>query len=299
MTKIVLINGKQVETEDAKISVFDRGFLYGDSVFETLRTYGGVPFALEEHLRRLERSAQRVLIRLPEDLSVIDNEIRVAASLVHSAAGAGEGDAFIRVMVTRGIGDDLGLDPNLASKASRVIIAGPLQKPSPEAYEKGAKVVTYRTQRFGDATAAVGSKVGNYLVAVLAMREASAAGAVEALIVDGDDRVVEGTTSNVFAVVGGRLVTPPEQAGILEGITRAHILEIARDLGIFVDLAPLSRAELWDVDELFICSTVRELLPVVRVDDRSIGTGRPGPTTRKLLQLFRQRVASILGVQLG
>ncbi|HEY3235948.1 MAG TPA: aminotransferase class IV, partial [Polyangiaceae bacterium] len=220
MTKIVLINGKQVETEDAKISIFDRGFLYGDSVFETLRTYGGVPFALEEHLRRLERSAQRVLIRLPEDLSVIDNEIRVAASLVHSAAGAGEGDAFIRVMVTRGIGDDLGLDPNLASKASRVIIAGPLQKPSPEAYEKGAKVVTYRTQRFGDATAAVGSKVGNYLVAVLAMREASAAGAVEALIVDGDDRVVEGTTSNVFAVVGGRLVTPPEQAGILEGITR-------------------------------------------------------------------------------
>jgi branched-chain amino acid aminotransferase len=283
MTTRVMIDGHLLDEEHASVSVFDRGFLYGDSVFETIRTYGGWPFRLEEHLARLGRSAERVYIALPVPLDVLAQEVR------ETLRDTANQESFIRVMVTRGQAE-LGLAPDLALNPCRVIIVGRLEPPTEDAYQRGISAVTYRTQRTADATSAVGAKVANYLVSVLAMREARAAGAAEALVVDGEDCVVEGATSNVFAVIGNRLVTPPEDAGILAGITRSCLLELARQRGLAVDLRRLPIEDLFHAGEAFVSSTIRELLPVVRVDGHRIGEGQPGPVTAGLLDAFRTLV---------
>ncbi|MBK8994219.1 MAG: aminotransferase class IV [Myxococcales bacterium] len=282
MTTIVSIDGVAHAPETARVSVFDRGFLYGDSVFETIRTYGGRPFALPEHLCRLEQSAARVFIELPVPRS------RIAAEVAEALAAAGNPESYVRVIVTRGSGP-LGLDTGFEVRPLRVIIVAPLTPPAPELYAEGIAAVTYRTQRVAEATDAAGTKVGNYLVAVLAMRKARAEGAAEALIVDHAGNVVEGASSNVFAVCAGVLVTPPESAGILPGITRAKLLEVAAELGLPVELRALPVAELSAADEVFISSSIRELLAVVRVDSRVIGAGRPGAVSARLLRAFREK----------
>lgn len=283
MTTLVMIDGKLFPEDEARVTVFDRGFLYGDSVFETIRTYDGAPFALDEHLARLEKSAAQVYIELPVSRTELTREV------LEAVRAAGNAETYIRVMVTRGTAP-MGLDPLSAEHPLRVVIVAPLSSPPPAAYEKGIGVVTYRTQRTAEATPAATAKVGNYLVAVLALREALRAGAAEALIVDGAGFVVEGASSNVFIVRGGRLLTPPEDAGILPGITRRLLLETARAEGIPVDLEPLSLGGLAAADEVFISSTIRELLPVVRVDGTPVGSGRPGPVTQRLLAAFRDKV---------
>jgi branched-chain amino acid aminotransferase len=283
MSTVVVIDGLSLDEDRAFVSVFDRGFLYGDSVFETIRTYSGRPFALDEHLERLRWSAERVFIELPVDIDVLKAEVWRALK------AAGNPESVIRVMVTRGRGE-LGLDPALAERPTRVVIVAPLHTPPPEAYERGVGVVTFRTQRIADATDAAGAKIANYLIAVLATREARRAGAVEALIVDNQGRVVEGTSSNVFAVVGSRLLTPPEELGILPGITRARVLEAARALGIPIELTALGVEQLIESDELFVSSSLREILPVVRVDQATISHGVPGPLTLQLLAKFRENI---------
>jgi branched-chain amino acid aminotransferase len=287
--KVVMIDGELLAPEHAKVSVFDRGFLYGDSVFETIRTYGGRPFALEEHLERLERSARLVAIDMPVPRETLRRE------LLDAVAAAGNPESYVRLTVTRGSGE-LGLDPGLASGPLRVVIVAPLEPPSAQAYEDGIAAVTYRTQRATDDTNAMGAKVGNYLVSVLAMREARAAHAAEALIVDGNGNVVEGATSNVFVVKDGRVLTPPDTAGILPGITRAKLLAVCADESVQVELRSLSLEEVRKADELFVSSSIRELLPVVRVDGSAIAGGRPGPVTRHLLTSFRRKVAEIQGL---
>jgi branched-chain amino acid aminotransferase len=281
MANIVMIDGRLVEPAEARIDVWDRGFLYGDSVFETLRTYGQKPFRLQAHLARLERSAALVRLQLP-----VPSE-QLARELNEAVAAQPEGESLVRLMVTRGVGRELGLDPVLALHPTRVVFVVSLRPPPLLHYEQGVVVVTYRTERPSDHTAASGAKIGNYLVAVLAAERARAAGAVEALVLDRADNVVEGTTSNVFAVVSGALVTPPVSAGILAGITRELILELARDLRFEIREQVLSLEELYGAEEVFISSSVREMLPVVRVDDTLIGTGAPGPVTRALLQAYR------------
>jgi branched-chain amino acid aminotransferase len=288
MSTVVVIDGKRFGPEQAFVSVFDRGFLYGDSVFETIRTYSGRPFALDEHLDRLRWSAGRVFIELAVGADAL--KLEIAGAL----AEAGNPESMIRVMITRGRGE-LGLDPALAESPTRVIIVAPLHTPPPEAYERGVGVVTFRTQRVADATDAAGAKIANYLVAVLATREARRADAVEALIVDNQGLVVEGTSSNVFAVVAGRLLTPPESLGILPGITRARVLEAAGALGIPVDFTALPVEALLGADELFVSSSIREILPVVRVDREPLGSGVPGPLTRQLLSKFRENVIKATG----
>jgi branched-chain amino acid aminotransferase len=279
----VMIDGQVRPPGAWHVSVFDRGFLYGDSVFETLRTYRGVPFGLGEHMQRLARSAALVFIELPAPLATIEAEVLEAV-----AAGQNP-ESYVRVMITRGQGA-LGLDPALAERPSRVIIVQPLGTPPERYYTDGVSVISYRTQRQVDATSAVGAKVGNYLVSVLAMREASRVGAVEALIVDARGAVLEGATSNVFLVVGDRLVTPDLSAGVLAGITRAHVLDVAAALGIAVELRTPSLEETYAADEVFITSSIRELMPVVRLDERAIASGKPGPVFNRLRQAFRQRV---------
>lgn len=269
--------------EEAKVSVFDRGFLYGDSVFEVLRTYDGRPFALERHLQRLAASAARVFIELPVSLEQIGREVESAI------VGAGNPESYVRLTITRGVGEAMGLDPGLSRHALRVVIVTPLKAPPPEQYRDGVSAIAYRTERVTDQSSAAGAKIGNYLTAVLANREARLAQAAEALIVDGRELVVEGATSNVFAVLAdGTLVTPPETDGILLGITRETLLGVAAELGIAVRLESLPLQVLKGAAEVFISSSIRELLPVVSVDGDRIGAGKPGPTTLRLLQAFRE-----------
>jgi branched-chain amino acid aminotransferase len=286
LTSLVLIDGRPMAPDDAKVSVFDRGFLYGDSVFETLRTYGGRPFALGRHLGRLAASAARVFIELPVSLEQLGREVESAI------VGAGNAESYVRVTVTRGVGEAMGLDPGLSRHALRVVIVTPLVSPPPEQYRDGVSVVSFRTERVTDHSGAAGAKVGNYLTAVLANRQARLRRAAEALIIDGRGRVIEGATSNVFAVSSdGQLITPPEEDGILLGITRENVLATARELGIPLRLESLPLEALGSVSELFVSSSIRELLPVVRVDDVVVGSGKPGPFTLRLLQAFREKCA--------
>jgi len=282
VSTLVMIDGELLPEDHAKVSVFDRAFLYGDSVFETIRTYDGLPFALDEHLVRLEKSAAQVFIKLPVAREQLQGEV------LEAVRAAGNRETYIRVMVTRGTAP-LGLDPLSAEHPLRVVIVAPLPEVPQEFYEQGIAVVTYRTQRTAEATPAATAKVGNYLVSVLALREARRAGAAEALIVDSGGFIVEGASSNVFIARGGRLVTPPDDAGILPGITRRLLLETAHAEGIPVDLEPLPLGELHAADEIFISSTIRELLPVVRVDGAPIGSGIPGALTLGLLAAFRTK----------
>jgi branched-chain amino acid aminotransferase len=284
--RIVILNGQVILAEAAAISVYDRGFLYGDSVFETIRTYGGKPFALGEHLARLERSAERVFIPLPASVEVIAAEVEKGLALAKNP------ESFVRVMLTRGTGP-LGLDPDLAHDPSRVVLIEPFSPPLPEAYEEGIDAILVHAARATDASSAAGAKVANYLTSLLAIREARRKGATEAFIVDAHGAVLEGTTSNVFYVKEGALVTPPENAGILAGITRAYVLRAAADIGVTAELREVREPELFAADEVFISSTLREILPVVRLDGRAIAHGRPGPVTRRLHEAFRKYVAGV------
>jgi branched-chain amino acid aminotransferase len=283
--RAVLINGSPVSPETAFISVYDRGFLYGDSVFETIRTYGGKPFALDEHLARLARSAERVFIPLPVSLATLASEVEQAMQL------AANPESYIRVMLTRGTGP-MGLDPDLAEAPTRIVFVEPLVPPSEQSYANGIEVILFRTARATDATAAAGAKVANYLTSVLAIREARRRGASEAFVIDGHGHVLEGTTSNVFVVRDGKLVTAPEESGILAGITRAYLLEAARQLQIDVVLRDISEAELFTADEVFISSSIREVLAVVRIDGKAVGNGAPGPITRRLHEAFRRHASA-------
>jgi branched-chain amino acid aminotransferase len=284
--RIVSIDGVLLPPDQASVSVYDRGFLYGDAVFEVLRTYGGRPFALGEHLGRLRRSAERVFITLPVDDATLAREVDAT---IAAARGDAPGESYVRIVVTRGSGP-LSLDPDTATHPLRVVLLQPVVPPPHDAYVRGIAVVTVATRRAVDDTSASGAKVTNYLANLLAMREARARGAAEALIVDSRGHVVEGASSNVFLVTAGRVATPPESAGILAGITRAHVLAAARDLGIAVDERELAPGDVHHADEVFVTSSIRELLPVVRVDDRVIGTGVPGPVGRVLHRRFRESV---------
>ncbi len=283
MNRIAVVDGVLSPLAEAKVSVQDRGFLYGDSVFETLRTYRGEPFALDRHLARLERSASLAYIELPLSLAALAGEVRAAV------ASAGNAESYVRVMITRGRGE-LGLDPGLAVAPTRVVIVTPLEAPPPAVYERGIAAVTFAARRSADGTEAAGAKIGNYLVSVLATRRAKAAGAAEALIVDGKGAVVEGATSNVFFVAKGALITPPEDDGILPGITRAVALEVARDLSIPVIYRSPQLGELELFDEVFISSSIRELVAVVRIEGNAVGDGKPGPVYRRLREAFRRHV---------
>jgi branched-chain amino acid aminotransferase len=281
--RVVSIDGVLRSPDQATVSAYDRGFLYGDAVFEVFRTYGGRPFALDEHLARLRRSAERVFIPMPVDEGTLRLEIEEALG------AAGNEESYVRLVLTRGTGP-LALDPDSATHPLRVLYVEPVVPPAGDAYVHGVAVVTVHTRRATDETSAAGAKVSNYLANLLALREARSKGAHEALVVDARGHVVEGASSNVFIVSGGRLVTPPESAGILVGITRAHILAAARALGIPVEERELSLTDVHGADEVFITSSIRELVPVVRVDDRVIGSGKPGPISRSLHRRFRDDV---------
>jgi branched-chain amino acid aminotransferase len=279
MRRLVSIDGRLFSPEEATVSVYDRGFLYGDAVFETLRTYGGVPFGLDEHVARLAKSAARLKMRMP----IPEPQVRAMILEALDAARTGPtDDGYTRIILTRGSAP-LGLDVDLAKAPRLVILVEPLAPPLP--YDTGIRAVTIPTLRAIDGTSAAGAKVTNYLAAMLALAEAKAQGAQEALLLDAKGRVVEGTTSNVFAVKGGVIRTPPEDVGLLVGITRAHVLA-----SVQVELAELRPEDLYAADEVFITSSLREVIGVVAVDGRTIGAGVVGPETRRVHAAFRARL---------
>ncbi len=278
MRRIVSIDGEIFAPEAATIPAYDRGFLYGDAVFETLRSYRGEPHSLDLHVARLLRSAERIQMP-PLDASLICTRVRAAFA---AAREHGEDDGYARIMVTRGSAP-LGLALELAAVPRLVIFVEPL--PPAPAYHVGVHAVTVPVLRAADGTKAAGAKVTNYLAAMLALAEAKSRGAQEAIVLDLDGRVIEGTTSNVFIVKGGVIRTPPEEVGLLAGITRATVLE-----AVNVQLAPLLVADLYDADEVFITSSIREVVGVVLVDGRKVGTGKVGDMTRAVHAAYRARL---------
>jgi branched-chain amino acid aminotransferase len=284
----VSIDGQVVDSAEARVSVFDRGFLYGDSVFEVFRTYSGVPFGQREHLERLQRSAERLMIPMPVSAETLASE--VSATL----EAAGEGEWYVRVLVTRGTGP-LTYDPTTATEPLRVIIAAPVSVPPAVHYERGIAVSTLYASRPTDDPRASGAKASNYLANLLAVHEAKQKGAQEALVLGRQGQILEGASSNLFVVKDGKVRTPEPQPGILIGITRATVLDEAIAQGIEVEEGEVRPQDLYDADEAFITSSIREVMPVVRADGQRIGSGEPGPVTKRLHEGYLRAVAAATG----
>lgn len=286
----VHIRGQIVPPENALVSVLDRGFLYGDSVYETISTVGGRLFALPEHLERLLRSAERIgLVPPPRE--------EISRAVAETVAAAGNAESRVRVMITRGEGP-LDLDPASATRPELVVIVAPLGGPTPAMYEKGVAVEIVSVERNHPRAIDPAVKSGNYLNNVLALAEARRrSGAHEAILCSPSGSLAEGASSNLFLVSGGVVKTPALSVGVLDGITRAVVLRICREAGIpALEVEHLAPDELRAADEAFITSAARGVLPVTVVDRQPVGTGVPGPITRRLRQLFQADVERILQV---
>ncbi|MEW5783633.1 MAG: branched-chain-amino-acid transaminase [Bacillota bacterium] len=281
MARIIFMNGRLVPEEEAKISVFDHGFLYGDGVFEGIRAYNGRVFRLEEHIERLFESAHSIMLPIPYD------QAAMVDAVVKTVQANALRDAYIRVVVSRGVGD-LGLDPRKCKESRVVIIADKIVLYPDELYDQGLTVITVATRR--NVADALDPKIKslNYLNNILVKIEANRAGVMEALMLTGNGYVSEGSGDNIFIYRKGMLITPPPHLGILEGITRAVVLDLARDEGIPILEAPFTRHDLYVAQECFLTGTAAEVIPVIEVDMRTIGSGVPGPITRRLMELFHR-----------
>ena len=277
----VYIDGKFFDEADAKVSVFDHGLLYGDGVFEGIRMYHNRVFKLREHIERLFWSAKAILLDIP---MTAEELIRAT---VETCQQNNLRDGYIRLLVTRGKGT-LGLDPRRCPKPSVIIIATTLQLYPAELYEKGMTIATVPTTRNLVNAVNPAIKSLNYLNNILARIEANNAGVEEAILLNSDGFVAECTADNVFIVQKGRLLTPPLSAGALYGVTRNTVLDCARALGIPSGEPQLTRYDVYNADEMFLTGTGAEMIPVVKVDGRVIGTGHPGPITHRLLAAFRE-----------
>jgi branched-chain amino acid aminotransferase len=279
----IYLNGKLVEKQDAKVSVFDHGLLYGDGVFEGIRLYSGNVFRLDEHLERFEYSARAIMLDLPLTRAELSHAV------CETCRVNGLTDGYIRLVATRGVGD-LGLAPWLCSKPSYFVIASKIALYPSEHYEKGLAIVTVPTRRVGPGAFPSTVKSLNYLNNILAKIEARQAGALEGIMLNDQGYVAEATADNVFIVHKGELLTPSPTQGALKGITRGTIVDVAKDLGLPLREANLTRYDLWCSDECFLTGSGAEVIPVVKLDGRTIGTGSPGPITRKVLAEFKKRV---------
>jgi branched-chain amino acid aminotransferase len=277
----VYISGKFFDKDNARISVFDHGFLFGDGVFEGMRSYNGKVFRLRDHMIRLWNSAKALMIEIP--ISIEEMEAATYETLKINNIS----DGYIRLIVTRGIGT-LGLDTHLCKNPQIVIIADHLALYPKEHYEKGLDIVTASTVRTNPSMVSPQIKSLNYLNNILAKIEGHQAGCVEVLMLNTKGEVAECSGDNIFIVSKGRLHTPSPEAGILEGITRQTVIDIAADMNIPVKEAPMTRYDIFAADECFRTGSAAELIPVVKLDGRLIGSGKPGTMTMKLLDRFRE-----------
>ena len=279
----IYLDGQFVDEAEAKISVFDHGLLYGDGIFEGIRLYEGNIFRLDAHLDRLWCSAKALLLTIPI------SRREMAEAVCESCRQNGLRDGYIRLVVTRGVGD-LGLSPWLCPKPSVFIIADKIALYPPEHYTTGLSIVTVPTRRLGPAALPPMVKSLNYLNNILAKIEARQAGALEAIMLNDAGFVAECTGDNIFIVHQGRLMTPAAQQGALKGITRDTIFSVAQALSLPAEEHDLTRYDLWNADECFLTGTGAEVIPVVKLDGREIGDGKPGPVTNRVLAEFRRRV---------
>lgn len=281
----VYIDGKFFPKSEAKVSVFDHGFLYGDGIFEGIRLYAGNVFRLDEHLERLEMSAKAICLALPWSRREISDIV------CESCRRNNLTDGYIRLVISRGTGD-LGLSPKNCAKPSLVCIADRISLYPEALYTEGMRIITSPTRRISPAALPPMIKSLNYLNNILAKIEAQQHGFHECLMLNEQGYVAECTGDNVFLVHKGRLLTPSSHAGALVGVTRQVSIEIARELGLEVVETNLTRYDVWNAEECFLTGTAAEVIPVIEVDGRVIGAGKPGPVTGRILGVFRRKAAA-------
>jgi len=286
MSATVNVNGRVFDQEHAVISVFDHGFLYGEGVYETLRTYNGRPFLLDRHMRRLRNSAGMLTLGVP--LTDVEIGQRFDETMRTAGLGTNGREAYIRVLVTRGVGE-LSYDPAVTPEPSIVVIVKPHVDLPAEAIERGVKAALVPVVRNHPGSVNPLIKSNNLLNSALAMQEAVRRGAFEGIMRNYRGELAECSTANIFIVKGGAALTPPLDSGLLPGITREYLFELGAEVGIPVREQVLRDDDLYGAEESFLSSTTRELVPIVRVDDHVIGAGVPGPVTRTLLQTFRKK----------
>ncbi|MCX7917199.1 MAG: branched-chain-amino-acid transaminase [bacterium] len=279
MGLIIYLDGKFVDESEAKISIFDHGLLYGDGVFEGLRSYNGKIFKLDEHLIRLYKSAKAISLEIPLKFDEMKNAV------IETVRKNNLRDSYIRIVVTRGVGD-LGLDPRKCKKPTIFIIASKIQLYPESIYEKGIDIVTVPTRRNLSESLNPSIKSLNYLNNILAKIEANNAGASEGLILNQFGYVSECTGENIFIIKENFLITPPIYAGALEGITRRVVMDIGENIGLKVIEENITRYDIYTCDECFLTGTAAEIVPVVIVDNRIIGDGKPGKLTLKIRKEF-------------
>jgi len=277
----VNINGLITTPEEAKISVLDHGLLFGDSVYETLRTYSGKPFLFSRHYARLEHSAAAIHLKLPWTKARTFEEIRRTCL---------PGECRIRLLITRGVGD-LSADMETSADPAVIIIVMPLVPASEHIYTEGVEVVISSVRR-GGWFAEI--KSGSLIHQVIARHEANLRGAYEAILLTADGKLSDGITSNIYMVRGGKVLTPSHDAGIVEGITRGVVLSLAREMGLQIVEGMFDRAEINRVDEMFLTSSTRQVVPIARIDGTTIGDGKPGPITLMLLKAYRSAVKRLI-----
>ena len=276
----IFIDGKYVDERNAKVSVFDHGLLYGDGIFEGIRAYNGRVFKLKEHIDRLFYSAKGILLNIP--MSHAD----LVAATVETCRRNKIRDGYVRLLVTRGVGT-LGLNPNRCKRPSVIIIADKIQLYPPEYYQRGLAIITVPTMRNLHSALNPAIKSLNYLNNILAKIEANNSGCEEAIMLNAEGFVSECTGDNIFIVKENHLMTPPLSAGALYGITRRVVMEMGQESGLTVTEPNLTRYDLFNADECFLTGTGAELIPVVKIDGRVIGTGKPGAVTQKLVAQYR------------
>jgi branched-chain amino acid aminotransferase len=281
----IYIDGTFYSEQEAKISVFDHGLLYGDGIFEGIRFYNSRVFKLREHLRRLWNSAKAIALIMPLTMEEME------AATLETIRQNGLRDGYIRLLVTRGVGN-LGLSPDRCKRPSVIIIAASIQLYPPEKYAAGMDMVTCATRRCSPASLNPAVKSLNYLNNIMAKIEANHAGADEGLMLNEQGYVAECTGDNIFVVVGGEILTPPISAGGLPGITRAVVWDLCGELGLPVREAQLTRYDIYTADECFLTGTAAEVIAAIRLDTRPIGSGRPGPITERIVNRFRELTQS-------
>lgn len=279
----IFVDGKYCDKDEARVSVFDHGLLYGDGVFEGIRVYNGRAFLLDEHIDRLYKSARTIMLNMPMAESEMKGEVEAAIKINDCKNG------YIRLIVTRGEGS-FGLDPSNCPKPTVIIIVGGIQLYPAEHYERGIDVVSVATRRIGRGMLDARVKSLNYLNNVMAKLEAQQAGCMEAVMLNSEGYVAECTADNIFIVSNGALRTPPEWMDSLPGITMGLVLKLADGLGIRTERVPLTRYDLYTADEAFLTGTAAEIMPIKSIDRRLTGIAAPGPVTKGLMAAFRDYI---------
>jgi len=283
MALVTYVNGTFVPKDEAKISVYDHGYLYGDGIFEGIRVYGGRVFRLEQHLDRLYESARYLMLDIP----LARDELR--AAILETVRRSGLRDAYIRPVISRGVGD-LGLDPRKCKTPTVVIIVDTIQLYPKDAYERGLRMITATTRKIRPDALSPQAKSLNYLSNIMARMEANQAGVDEAVMLNSEGYVCECSADNLFLVRESEVWTPPPYVGILKGITRGAVIELARELGVLLMERVFTLHDIYTADECFLTGTGAEVGPVVEVDGRKIAEGRPGAITLRLIAAFRDLV---------